>query len=140
MNLENMVFGSMKEQAVGLLRYDPELVLDRIGIATTEGDGYIKGVITIKGATAEDFAQGNMSLIGKIHADLTIDVSEKMIQKFPNGSTGAGAAVDAGYAERKGDRLICKILFKDGQLTVNGRPQAIPGLGGPPPEGMPPQE
>jgi uncharacterized protein YdgA (DUF945 family) len=140
MNLENMVFGSMKEQAVGLLRYDPELVLDRIGIATTEGDGYIKGVITIKGATAEDFAQGNMSLIGKIHADLTIDVSEKMIQKFPNGSTGAGAAVDAGYAERKGDRLICKILFKDGQLTVNGKPQAIPGLGGPPPEGMPPQE
>jgi hypothetical protein len=63
-----------------------------------------------------------------------------MIQKFPNGSTGAGAAVDAGYAERKGDRLICKILFKDGQLTVNGKPQAIPGLGGPPPEGMPPQE
>ena len=55
-----------------------------------------------------------MSLIGKIHADLTIDVSEKMVQKFPNGSTAAGAAVDSGYAERKGDRLVCKILFAKG--------------------------
>ena len=73
-----------------------------------------------------------MSIIGKIDADITIDLSEKMIQKFPNGSTGAGAMVDAGYAKREGDRLICKIIFAKGELTVNGKPQAIPGLGGPP--------
>jgi hypothetical protein len=101
-------------------------------------------VISLKGATADDFSTGGMGIVSKIHADLTIDVSEKMIQKFPNGSTGAGAAVDSGYAERKGDRLICKIVFADGQLTVNGKPQAIPGLGGPPPsegaEVPPPQE
>ena len=46
----------------------------------------------------------------------------------------AGAMVDAGYAKRNGDRLVCKILFSRGQLTVNGKPQAIPGLGGPPAE------
>jgi len=74
------------------------------------------------------------ALIGKVHADLTIDVSEKMVQKFPNGSTAAGAAVDSGYVQRKGDRLVCKILFANGTLTVNGKPQAIPGLGGPPAE------
>jgi len=71
-------------------------------------------------------------------------VSEKMVQKFPNGSMAAGAAVDSGYVQRKGDRLVCKILFADGALTVNGKPQAIPGLGGPPAastgEGMPPAE
>jgi uncharacterized protein YdgA (DUF945 family) len=140
---EKVMFAPFKEYGIELLKYDPEFVIDRIGVVTPEGDGYLKGVITLKGATADDFATGSMSIISKIHADLTIDVSEKMIQKFPNGSTGAGAAVDAGYAERKGDRLVCKIVFANGELTVNGKPQAIPGLGGPPPSegsGVPPAQ
>ena len=141
---QEVMFAPFKEYGVELLKYDPEFVIDRIGLETPDGDGYLKGVISLKGATADDFATGSMGIVSKIRADLTIDVSEKMIQKFPNGSTGAGAAVDSGYAERKGDRLICKIVFADGELTVNGKPQAIPGLGGPPPgegaEVPPPQE
>jgi uncharacterized protein YdgA (DUF945 family) len=144
LELNEMMFAPLKEHGMELLKYDPEFVIERIGIVTPEGDGYIKGVIKLKGATADDFGSGSMGLIGKIDADLTIDLSEKMIQKFPNGSTGAGALVDAGYAKREGDRLICKILFAKGELTVNGKPQAIPGLGGPPPGAMeeapPPQE
>jgi uncharacterized protein YdgA (DUF945 family) len=138
---QKVMFAPFKEQGTELLKYDPEFGIDRLGISTAEGDGYLKGVVTLKGATAEDFAAGSMGLIGKLHADFTVDVAEKLVQKFPNGSTAAGAAVDSGYVERKGDRLVCKILFKDGQLTVNGKPQAIPGLGGPPPmppEGAPP--
>ena len=139
-----VMFAPLKEHGMELLKYDPEFVIDRIGIVTPEGDGYIKGMVKLKGATAEDFGAGSMGLIGKIDADITIDVSEKMIQKFPNGSTGAGAMVDAGYAKREGDRLVCKIIFAKGELTVNGKPQAIPGLGGPPPGAMeeapPPQE
>jgi uncharacterized protein YdgA (DUF945 family) len=139
-----IMFAPLKEHGMELLKYDPEFVIDRVGIVTPEGDGYIKGVVTLKGATAEDFGAGSLSLIGKVHADITIDVSEKMVQKFPNGSTSAGAAVDSGYAKREGDRLICKIVFKDGELTVNGKPQAIPGLGGPvaadEAEATPPQE
>jgi hypothetical protein len=132
-----------------LLKYDPEFVIDRIGIVTPEGEGNIVGVVRFKGATAEDFGAGSLSLIGKIDADITIDVAEKMIQKFPNGSTAAAAVVDSGYAKREGDRLICKIVFAGGELTINGKPQAIPGLGGPPPpaeepgaeaEAPPPQE
>jgi len=134
LEMQTVVFAPLKEQGLELLKYDPEFSIDRIGIVTPEGDGYIKGVIKLKGVTAEDFAGNSMALIGKVHADLTIDVSEKMVQKFPNGSTAAGAAVDSGYVQRKGDRLICKILFVDGALTVNGKPQAIPGLGGPPAE------
>ncbi|MEO8016553.1 MAG: DUF945 family protein [Pseudomonadota bacterium] len=137
--VEKMVFAPFKEGGAELLKYDPEFVIDRIGIVTADGDGYIKGLVTLKGATPDDFGSGSMGLIGKIHADITIDVSEKMIQKFPNGSTAAGAGVDSGYVKREGDRLICKILFAEGKLTVNGKPQAIPGLGGPPQEGPPPQ-
>jgi len=142
--VDDEMFATLKESGVELLKYDPEFVIERIGIVTADGDGYIKGVVTLKGATAEDFGSGSMGLIGKIHADITVDLSEKMIQKFPNGSTGAGAMVDAGYAKREGGRLICKLVFAKGQLTVNGKPQAIPGLGGPPPgageEAPPPQE
>ena len=134
LEMNKVVFAPLKEQGLELLKYDPEFSIDRIGIVTPEGDGYLKGVITLKGATAEDFAGDSMALIGKVHADITIDLSEKMVQKFPNGSTAAGAAVDSGYVQRKGDRLVCKILFAKGALTVNGKPQAIPGLGGPPAE------
>lgn len=130
-----VMFAPFKEQGAELLKHDPELSIDRIGIVTPEGDGYLKGVIKLKGATPEDVAGDSMGLIGKIHADLTLDVSEKMVQKFPNGSMMAGGAVDSGYVERKGERLVSKIVFANGQLTVNGKPQAIPGLGGPPPEG-----
>ena len=144
LEVDKAVLAPFKEQGLALLQHDPELGLDRIGIVTPEGDGYLKGVIRLKGVTADDFAEGSMSMLAKIDADLTIDVSEKMIQKFPNASTMAGGAVDSGYVERKGERLVCKILFKDGQLTINGKPQAIPGLGGPPPgaegEGVRPAE
>jgi uncharacterized protein YdgA (DUF945 family) len=131
LEINDAVLAPLKEHGMELLKYDPEFVIDRVGIVTPEGDGYIKGVVKLKGATADDFATGSMSLIGKIDANITVDLSEKMIQKFPNGSTGAGAMVDAGYAKREGDRLICKLVFTNGQLTVNGKPQAIPGLGGP---------
>jgi uncharacterized protein YdgA (DUF945 family) len=137
--IDKMMFAPLKEQGAELLKYDPEFVIDRIGLVTADGDGFIKGLITLKGATADDFGAGNMGLIPKIHADLTIDVSEKMIQKFPNGSTAAGGGIDAGYLKREGDRLICKIIFADGKLTVNGKPQAIPGLGGPPPSNSSPE-
>jgi len=141
LEMNKVVFAPFKEHGAELLNFDPELGIDRIGIVTADGDGYLKGVIKLKGATAEDFGGNGMALIGKVHADLVIDLSEKMVQKFPNGSMASGAAVDSGYVERKGDRLVCKILFKDGALTINGKPQAIPGLGGPPPgEGVRPAE
>jgi uncharacterized protein YdgA (DUF945 family) len=129
---QKVMFAPLKERGMELLKYDPEFVIERIGIATADGDGYLKGVIRLKGATADDFAAGSMSIIGKLHADLTVDLSQKMVEKFPNGATMTGAAVDSGYLKRDGDRLICKIVFADGNLTVNGKPQAIPGLGGPP--------
>jgi hypothetical protein len=128
-----IIMAPLKETGVELLKYDPEFVIDRIGIVTPDGDGYIKGTVKLVGATPEDFGAGNLGLIPKIDADIIVDVSEKMLQKFPNGSTSAGMAVDSGYVKREGERLICKIIFKKGELTVNGKPQAIPGLGGPPP-------
>jgi len=123
-----------KEYALQLLQHDPEFVFDRVGIVTPEGEGVIKSVIKLKGVTEADFANENkMGLIPKVDADLTIEVAQKLIEKIPNGNTGAGAAIDGGYAKRDGEKLVSHIEFRHGELKINGKPQSLPGLGGPPP-------
>lgn len=130
----------LRKYGAELLKYDPEFVIDRIGVATPDGDGYLKGVLRVKGATAGDLQAGFMGLIAKLEADIHIEVAQKLIEKLPSGATSAGAAVDAGYATRDGDKLVSHIEFRKGELKVNGKAQGIPGLGGPPAaaEGMPP--
>ena len=136
-DIENTIIGPMKEHGTELLKHDPEFSFDRVGLVTPEGEGVLKDVIKFIGVTPEDLTSaGAMGLIGKLEADITIEVAQKLAEKFPNGATMAGAAVDGGYAKREGDKLVCKVLFKNGELTVNGKPQAIPGLGGPPPGAM----
>jgi uncharacterized protein YdgA (DUF945 family) len=137
-DIEAALMKPYKEQGLELLKYDPEFVFDRIMIATPEGEGVIKGVIKLKGVTAADFEgdAGAMAIIPKIDAVFDIDVSEDMLAKLSGNATAAGAAIDAGYATRKDGHLISHIEFKAGALTINGKPQAIPGMGGPPP---PPQ-
>ena len=127
------MFAPLKEHGMELLKYDPEFVIDRIGIVTPEGDGYIKGVITLKGATAEDFAGGSMALIGKIDADITIDVSREDGPEIPERLDGRGR----GWSTRatpsaRATGWSARSCSPRAQLTVNGKPQAIPGLGGPP--------
>ncbi|HEX6396704.1 MAG TPA: DUF945 family protein, partial [Steroidobacteraceae bacterium] len=139
-DLDAAMLAPLRQQGAELLKYDPELIIDRIGVATPDGDGYLKGALRLKGATPQDLEMGFMALIGKIEADITIEMAQKLIEKIPSGATSAGAAVDAGYARRDGDKLVSHIEFKRGELKVNGKAQGFPGLGGPPAavEGMPP--
>jgi uncharacterized protein YdgA (DUF945 family) len=131
--LQAAMFEPMKEHAVELLKHDPEFSIDRIGVVTPEGEGVIKGLIKFVGVTPDDFSSpGAMGVVGKLDADIKVEVAVKLIEKVPNGATMAGAAVDSGYAKRDGEKYVCHIVFKNGELTVNGKPQAIPGLGGPP--------
>ncbi len=132
--IDAAIMQPFKQYAAELLKYDPEFVIDRIGIVTPEGEGVIKGVIKLKGVTPEDFTSSEPAmLLAKLDADLTIEVAQKLIEKIPNGNTGAGAAIDGGYVKRDGEKLVSHIEYKQGQLKINGKPQAIPGLGGPPP-------
>jgi uncharacterized protein YdgA (DUF945 family) len=134
------LLGPLKKYGAELLEYDPEVVIDRIGVATPDGDGYLKGVLRLKGATAGDVQAGFMALVAKLEADIHIEVAQKLIEKVPGGATSVGAAVEAGYATRAGDKLVSRIEFSKGQLKVNGKAQGIPGLGGPPAatDGVPP--
>lgn len=139
-DMDAVMLAPLKQYGFELLKYDPELVIDRIGVSTPDGDGYIKGVLRLKGVTPQDLEIGFMTLIAKVEADINIEVAQKLIEKIPSGATSAGAAIDAGYAKRDGDKLVSHIEFKNGRLKLNGKAQGIPGLAGPPAaaEGMPP--
>jgi uncharacterized protein YdgA (DUF945 family) len=134
----------IKAQTFELFKHDPELIIDRLGVTTPDGEAYFKGVIRFKGVTEEDLAIGGLGLIGKLDADVEFAGHRKVIEKFPGGATSVGELIDGGYVVREGDKLVSKIEYRRGALTINGKPQGIPGLGPPPgspgPEGMPPQE
>ncbi len=138
--VQQAMLAPYKQDGAELLKHDPEFVVDRIGVVTPEGQGNIKGVVRLKGATVEDIQAGGPALIGKIDAEFDIDVAQKLLEKVPNGATGAGLAVDQGFAKRDGDKLVSHIEFRQGALKVNGKDVPLPGAGRQPAgaEGMPP--
>jgi uncharacterized protein YdgA (DUF945 family) len=134
-DVQTAMMDPFKEQGIALLKHDPEFVIDRLGIVTPDGEGYIKGVIRLKGVTDADFAAGGSGWVAKLDADITIEVAQKLVDKFPEGATGAGLAVDQGFARREGEKLVSHIEFRHQELKINGKSQPIPGFGpGPPPD------
>jgi uncharacterized protein YdgA (DUF945 family) len=126
-----------QEHGVALFQHDPEFAIDRISIATAEGEGVIKGLVKFKGVTAADFAMGALSLIPKVDASFDIKVSEAMLAKLSGNANAAAMAVDGGYATRQDGHLVSKLEFRAGELLINGKSQGIPGLGASPPEAGP---
>jgi hypothetical protein len=56
-----------------------------------------------------------------------------LIEQIEGGRAALRGAVDGAYAELKGDKVACHVEFHAGQLKINGKVQAVPGLGAPPP-------
>jgi len=123
------VLDPIKEQGLELFKHDPEFVIDRIGIETPLGAGYLKGVIRLKGVTEKDLKMGALSLIARIDAELSFEAPQKMLDAIQGGPAAVGIAVDEGYAERKADKVVSKLEFHQGELKINGKAQGIPGLG-----------
>jgi uncharacterized protein YdgA (DUF945 family) len=134
--VEQAIYGPIKEHSVELLKHDPEFGIDRLGLVTADGEIVAKGAIKLVGVTPEDFTAGPFGVIGKVDADITLTADIKVVEKLPDGASTVAMAVDSGYAKKEGEQLICRVVFRNGELTVNGKPQAIPGLGGPPPGAM----
>jgi uncharacterized protein YdgA (DUF945 family) len=138
------MIGPLKEHGIELIKHDPELALDRIGIVTAEGEGLIKGVIKLVGVTDQDLTAGVLALVPKIDADLTVELAEALVAKVPNGNTMVGLGIDQGYLKREKGKLVSHIEFKQGALKVNGKVPAMPGglpfgRGAPPSESVTPQ-
>jgi uncharacterized protein YdgA (DUF945 family) len=125
--MQAAIMQPLKEHGVELVKHDPQLSLDRIGLVTPEGESVIKGLIKLEGVTEEDLSAGIMAIIPKINADLTIEIAQAMIEKIPNGATVIGLGIDQGYVKRDNGKLVSHIEFKHGGLTVNGKTPALPG-------------
>lgn len=122
-----------------LLQHDPVLGFDRVGLVTADGEGVMRGTVKLVGANTNDFtAMGAIGLLGKVELDLTIEVAQALADKVPNGAMVVGMAVSQGLAIREGDKLVCHVEFKGGELKINGKAQPIPpgvlpGVAPPPP-------
>jgi len=130
-DVDTAITQPMKEYGLELLKHDPEFVIDRFGGSTPDGDAYLKGIIKLKGVTGQDVAVGAMGLIGKLDADITFKMAQKLSGKIPNGAAGLATALDQGYARLEGDQIVSRFEFKGGKLKINGKEQGIPGLGPP---------
>jgi uncharacterized protein YdgA (DUF945 family) len=124
---------AVTDRGFELLKHDPEFVLDRISIETPDGEATLKGILRLEGVTEKDLKMGVLSLIARLDADLTLESPRKLIDRIDGGGEVLKEAVDGGYVELKADKARSHIEFREGELTVNGKVQDIPGLGTPPP-------
>jgi uncharacterized protein YdgA (DUF945 family) len=123
----------LTDEALELLKYDPELVIDRVGFETKDGAAILNGVLRIKGATEKDLRMGALSLVQRIEADLHFDAPQTVIENLPRGRDAIRGAVDGGYVETRAGRLASHVEFRAGELKINGKVQGMPGLGAPVP-------
>ena len=64
--------------------------------------------------------------LGKLQADLTLEIDEALAAKLPNGAFLSETGVAAGYLLREEGKLLSRIGLDSGALTINGQAQALP--------------
>jgi uncharacterized protein YdgA (DUF945 family) len=125
--MQTGILEPMKEHANALLQHDPVLGFDRVGLVTADGEGVIRGTVKLIGATTDDFtAFGALGLLGKLELDFTVELAQALADKIPNGAMVVGMAISQGFAIREGDKLVCHVEFKGGELKINGKVQQLP--------------
>jgi uncharacterized protein YdgA (DUF945 family) len=143
--MQSAVLQPLMEHGIELVKHDPELSLDRIGVVTPDGDGMLKGLIRLEGVTDQDLTAGVMAIIPKIDADLTLEIAEALANKIPSAAPMIGMGVAQGFLKRENGKLVSHIEFKHSGLTVNGKlplPGGLPfgrGGAGPSPSAPPAQ-
>lgn len=132
--IQEQVLAPLAQHAEEFLRHDPEFGLDRVGVVTPDGEAVLRGVIRLKGASTSDFAFGALGLLGKIEADITFEIEQKVVEKIPAAGMVLGMGMAQGLLTLDGGKLVCHIEFRDGELKINGKSQAlpIPNVGAPP--------
>lgn len=128
--------GIWKKYAMEFLKYDPSIALDRLSISGKGGEFKTSAKVKLPGVTEADFSNPNI-LMNKVEADMDVSLADPLIeevinltQKDPNARSmmlsGAKASIGAmegqGYILRKDKTLSSQIVWKNGKLTINGKP------------------
>ena len=134
----------LAEPGLELLKHNPEFRIDRLSFRTPQGEAAVSASARLKDAKPEDLANP-MMLIAKLEAGADLSLPESLLGNMSGGAMHAAgedakpdpemAAMQAqmieqqlagfagqGYITRANGLVRSKIEFRDGQLTVNGKP------------------
>ncbi len=141
---------AMMEPMKALLSFNPELSIDRISFNTGNGEAVVSANAKLKDAKPEEI-DNPMLLLGKLEANAEASVPELFLAKAEDGAllengTKMTPEMEAqllagldkelagfasqGYIERSNGVVKSKVAFRNGQLTVNGKPFALGGMPG----------
>ncbi|MBC3921097.1 YdgA family protein [Undibacterium sp. CY18W] len=124
-----------------IINGQPELVLERISIVTSDGEAKLTGGMKLVDANVTDISN-IMALYPKVQGTLDITLTDVLVSKL-SGATQKDpdmqkAALDAmnqqiasfveqGYINRNGKLLNSRLEWAQGKLTVNGKAFQRPG-------------
>lgn len=126
----------MLNEGMTLLSHSPEFAVDRLAFKSPHGEARVSASVRLKDPTPEDLKQP-LRLLGKLDASADLKVPEALLAEF-----GASKATDAdekqmlqqqftaqaealaaeGFVTRNNGLLESKLVFQNGQLTINGKP------------------
>jgi uncharacterized protein YdgA (DUF945 family) len=119
------MMAALKQPLEALLLEQPEMDIDRVSMATAQGQGLVTGVIRLVGVSAADFEVPAL-LLRKLDAHLDLAIDEAFLSSLPgagaNSMTQLQPMIDQGYITRSNGALRTQILFRGGQCTFNGKP------------------
>jgi uncharacterized protein YdgA (DUF945 family) len=118
------MMAALKPPLEALLLEQPEMDMDRVSVASAQGQGLLTGVIRLVGVSTTDF-DPPAKLLSKLDARLDLAIDEAFLSSLP----GAGAnsvkqlqpMIDQGYITRSNGAMRTQILFREGQVTFNGK-------------------
>jgi uncharacterized protein YdgA (DUF945 family) len=136
----------VKQPGIALLTHQPEMAIDEVSFDNAEGAALLKGLVRVRDATTADFAEGAdpKALVQKLDADLDLTLDEALLQSLPGGQNGEAqlqSLAEQGLLTHENGKFHTKILYRQGQMTFNGRSfraGAAPGSQPAPPPPVPP--
>lgn len=129
--MENMV--AMKKQLLEILKKDPKFK-HNMKLKTAEGESSLALDIATKGATEQDLRMPQ-NMLGKLDGSLSVQLPGALVERVIRESKGAEAdmalaayqnslaqGVAQGFVLHDGKLISSKLIIKNGQLELNGKP------------------
>ncbi|MCB4361244.1 YdgA family protein [Quatrionicoccus australiensis] len=117
---------ALRDPALALLKFSPEIRVDRISFQSPQGEAQISASAKLGELKPEELANPFM-LLGKLEASADIALPASLLGDTAQAPQIAGL-IEQGYVQQDGSMLRSKIGFSKGQLNVNGvpfNPQAV---------------
>lgn len=141
------LFAPLAAPGLELLKHSPEISIDRLSFNSPHGEATLAARARLNDMKPEDLGNPIM-LMGKLQASAEVSLPEALIGELPGnsnadseknnieGAPGNNARQKAadlatqGYITLDNGIIRSKMVFGNGQLTVNGKPLNPMGMGG----------